>query len=106
MIMGLSSSGPSQTLAVSFAGLVAVSGYGGGAAHFHLLCADDRHRDRLSAPESLGSKRGRHVHLGREGVSSVSGIFVGMDDPSLLHLGTTTLTIAGMIIELLAPPYR
>ena len=29
VIMGLSSSGPSQTLAVSLAGLVAVSGYGG-----------------------------------------------------------------------------
>ena len=29
MIIGLSSSGPSQTIAVSLAGLVSVSGYGG-----------------------------------------------------------------------------
>ena len=29
IVMGLSSSGPAQTLAVSLAGLVAVSGYGG-----------------------------------------------------------------------------
>jgi amino acid transporter len=105
IIMGLSSSGPSQTLAVSLAGLVAVSGYGGAVPI--LICfvpmlgiaiAYQRLNrwDPSSGATYTWVARVFHPYLG-----FLSGWMI------LLYytLGTTTLTIPAGIytLDLLAP---
>ena len=107
IIMGLSSSGPSQTLAVSLAGLVAVSGYSGVVPI--LICfvpmigiaiAYQRLNrwDQSSGATYTWVAKVFHPYLG-----FLSGWMI------LLYytLGTTTLTIPAGIytIDLLAPSY-
>src|SRR5580692_6158350 len=107
IIMGLSSSGPAQTLAVSLAGLVAVSGYGGVVPI--LICfvpmigiaiAYQRLNrwDQSAGATYTWVAKVFHPYL---------GFMCGWMILLYYTLGTTTLTIPAGIytLELLAPRY-
>ncbi len=103
--MGLSSSGPSQTLAVSLAALVAVSGY---ASVVPILICFVPMIGIAIAYQRLNrwdQSSGATLYLGCQGVQSVSGIPVGMDDLAVLHARYDhTDDSAGIYtVDLLAP---
>src|SRR3979411_2202240 len=84
IVLGVSSSGPAQTLAVSLASLVAVCRYGGVVPLLGCFVAMLGIGIGYTTPnpECRGD-----LHLGCEGLSSLPRVPGRLDDPALLHLG-------------------